>query len=207
MPQGGGVLPPGFTQLNSIWSTGAQRYNYIKTDFYALSTFVISGALSYFGNIGGGMDGTWICGAEATGTSRQAGCALFRNNTQQKLALDVMYGGYQSNSYYVDDNPLDTSRILEFETSRTVTTLAGESYTHSYGTGSSNRYFVLFRASADNDARTIKHKLYWLDIHDLNSGDLLHSFKPAMRDSDSKLGVYDIVGDKFYACTGTFQYD
>lgn len=86
----------------------------------------------------------------------------------------------------------DNFKITDVQagTTQTVNYPSTRSYT------SSNR-FGIFCLYDKNDTYCAVGKIYELKIEDVN-GTLLNDYIPAVRDSDSKPGVYDIVGDAFY---------
>lgn len=202
-PQGG-VLPDGYTQLKSLYSSGVSKNNYIETDFNAQNDFVIRGEMSYMEGFGTGTSGAWVCGNMSTGISRQCFVGFFRVDNS-KVCIDTVFGTYGSGTR-IPDATFDTTRVFSFEASRSIITLNGVSTSRSYSTSSYLYHFIMFRNESYTDSRYNHLKLYWLSISDLN-GNLLHYFVPALRDNDSKEGVFDTVTNKFYPATGTLNYE
>ena len=202
-------LPTGYTRLKWIGCNGTVAYNHIETDFQALNTFVIEGEFSYYNNIGGGNDGTWICGNNSQGNSRQCYIACFRTVVDgvYVLGIDTVFGTYAGGDKVVDE-PLDVNKTHTFRASRSEITFDGHSVSRSYSSSSTSNFRIFQVENGGIYQRTNKHKLYWLSISDINTDDLLHYFLPAMRDLDSKLGVYDTTTNRFYDVIGTsWQYE
>ena len=86
----------------------------------------------------------------------------------------------------------DNFKITDVQagTTQTVDYQSTRSYTNS------NR-FGIFCLYNKNDTYCAVGKIYEFKIEDVN-GTVLNDYIPAVRDSDNKPGVYDIVGDAFY---------
>ena len=86
----------------------------------------------------------------------------------------------------------DNFKITDVQagTTQTVSYPSTRSYTNS------NR-FGIFCLYNKNDTYCAVGKIYEFKIEDVN-GTVLNDYIPAVRDSDGKPGVYDIVGDAFY---------
>lgn len=205
-------LPSGYTRLKSIGCTGVVSSNYILMDFRPQWNWTVRGEFSVYSNIGTGNDSTWICGSISDYSNRRQCAYMFSKtstNNFTQFHTDNMFGAYRSSG---DINiTFDTSTIFSFEVNYSHLLVNGyyKSYSSSeYSTTAATSNFTLFRTDTNNaSSRTNKHKIYWLSLSDSNDV-LIHYFVPAMRDFDSKLGVYDTVTDRFYPVTGTqFNYE
>lgn len=91
----------------------------------------------------------------------------------------------------------------------TFTSSGGQSSTHTkvadYTAGGPITLFYSYKNGTGNSPGNYgKFKLYSFKVW--RSGALIHDFVPAVRVNDSKPGLYDVSGDKFYPGTGSFGY-
>lgn len=91
------------------------------------------------------------------------------------------------------------NQAIESEITKTSIIINGVNYSNSNDTSSSDTLW-LFRCGTHYS----NNRLYYLKIYD--NGTLVRNFIPCYRKTDSVIGLYDMVGGKFYvnAGTGTF---
>ncbi len=202
------ILPAGYTQLKSLGCTGLVASNYILTDFRPRWDWTIRGKFSFLSIGPTNPISAWLCGTyTGYGSYRQCWVAAFPDNLGTKINLDTCFGGYRTSGAI--DCSYDTGTIFEFEAARDHVIIAGTTVTYSsWGNSNAMNNFTLFCCDGnDKNKRYSNHKINILELYDANMT-LIHQFIPAMRDLDSKLGVYDLSGNMFYAVTGTqFNYE
>ena len=91
----------------------------------------------------------------------------------------------------------------------TFTSSGGQTQTHTSATdytagGPITLFASYYNGTGKNLGNYGKHKLYSFKVW--HSDTLIHNLVPAVRDTDSKPGLYDVSGDKFYPGTGSFGY-
>ena len=198
------ILPTGYTRLQYIMSTGTQYINsgvscggnkfriYMDWEKYDTST---GGVL--FGS-SSGNDNQWTCNPYFPNTS------LFH-------IYGAGFGVVLANAYYANvrsyvDCTVDTiNQTFSFDFVQQNYAKA-HSEAQKIGTVYSNILYLFASRRGTTAQNLSKHLCYrctmW--INDIKVRD----FIPALRDLDSKPGLYDIVNDVFYtnAGTGEFQY-
>lgn len=185
---GASRLPAGYQELEYIQSTGTQ---YIDTDYIANQNTIYKFEFEqaeYNGNITLGNQGTG-----STNTHRiflTAGkIYLDIFGSQSRLNKDFtdllnVYHNWEIGNRYVKD--LDTEEYLLQSTKVTDFTAIDNTYICGKASGLS------------------KLKIYGLKIYENET--LIKNFIPCYRKSDNSVGIYDIVGKKFYGNSGTGEF-
>ena len=113
---------------------------------------------------------------------------------------------------YINLNTVEIAKhfaAVENGTSSQSIQIDGQSYTSSYNiTSQQTKSIVLFaRRLANNTVSNFVAMKLW-SAKFYSSGNMVMDLVPAMRDSDSVVGMYDIVGNTFLtnAGFGTFNY-
>lgn len=190
------LLPFGYTQLDYIESTGTQ---YIDTGF----TFDTSTKVHFV------FEKT---GANVGNTSSGRGTMIFGSNNGGGEVL-ICYGNshyVRTQSGFVGYTPALNTKIdvvIDYTKGATSLTIDGVSKGTSTATASNYKRVLLFAGvggadSADNSATVfMKQKMYAFEMW--NGEDLIQKLIPAMRISDSEVGMYDTVTNTFFTNVGT----
>lgn len=179
-------LPNTYYRLDYIQSSGNQ---YINTNITGYTAFKLKFQLL---NTGSNQYG--IFGSRQSGASNRFGCMVYSG------LFHFMIGNSNTWNASVDTNVHE----LDFNSTRLIAdnveyiTPSGQNY------GSSA--FYLFAMNLNSSGR-IAQKIWYFQTLDEN-GNITRNFIPAMRKSDSVVGLYDDVNDVFYtnAGSGTFTY-
>ena len=185
VPPTPGRLPAGYTELAYLESTGTQ---YIQTNY-----------------------------TRASGNTYKMEVDLLPSNynTNYLFSIGADYTGYYVGAFNGDSIGLSASvyfqlsgrALLTLESSGVNCSLTDGSNTVSYTRSSANYSYkpILFARYSPAASRG-SVRIYSAKIYKNNSLDV--ELVPAMRDSDSVIGMYDLVSDTFLtnAGTGTFSY-
>ncbi|MGM9849805.1 MAG: immunoglobulin-like domain-containing protein [Bacilli bacterium] len=181
-----------YATLEYLESTGTQ---YIMTDIVPsndmgvmlkVSSADINNDLLYLGSKGSGNTRFWIGNY---------------NNT--------VYYGWNTNTHR--NNNVNEINIIKMNYLNDRKSIYNDEVVKDIGTeqlGSANTYPITIFAG--NNAGTVSYKskirLYELKVS--KGSEIKYNFVPCMRKSDGKLGLYDLVNNKFYenSGTGTFGY-
>lgn len=187
-------LPEGYTQVNSIQSSGTQ---YINSNFYP-----------------SGKELKVVTNFKYTAS--HDGLSLFGNATGTPFAITV-YGSkpvfYVGNSNAVScgsQTSLNTKYTLDVTAdSGTLTAIwNGTKYTASYsGTLRTDRPMFIFGSNGGSGVAETGNGYLLEDIQFYDNGSLVRSYIPCIT-SDKIAGLYDLIEGKFYANagSGTFTY-
>lgn len=179
------ILPDEYVRLDYIESTGTQYINTKAQIFnYENHEIVVDFMPTSFYNY------NTIWGS------------TFDENTYEAW---IYYHGELAARYnmvrYGTDNTLKVNNRYLFDLKREGTQLSKYVNGVSYGTGTAatrltTADFLLFLSSDDYG----KYKLYSCKLY--ADGDLVRNFVPSYRKSDSVIGLYDLVENKFYSNSG-----
>ena len=191
------LLPAGYIQLQWIESTGTQWFDtetYGKTKTSVHIKYEPTGASSTqgFGIIGfqatfGGADTfaryTWTNQGNDQfrfgGKSNESGIQMLPNIVREEI--------FGNNKWTIDGQTINISTInSNFSTSDTMTLFVIKSLDGEIG-----------------DRSLAKMKLYYCTIYD--DGTMVRDFVPA-KNPDGKIGMYDLVGGRFYENQGTGEF-
>lgn len=188
MKKPGSRLPSGYTELAYIQSSGTQ---YIKTeitpnqntrlvmDFQILESQTSQGYV--FGCRETGVGFFWL---------------LFNGSV-----FSTRYGNQSAKSF---SSGINAYSRLTVDKNKNVTTLGGETVSHTAGTLTTALTINLFADSHNGDpSYYTAMKLYSCQIYDNNV--LVRDFVPCMSDADG-MGLYDLVNGKFYGNAGTGSF-
>ncbi len=200
--QGEGVLPPGYTQLEYIKSTGSQ---YIDTCYsipigftsfqfimdYAREAYTFNHHIFGCSN---SQDRQWFnafSNAQQSyrsqcyvGSSGQI-CWLNNNNTNRHL-VDLLINANHTCSLKEDS-----------------TTFSASSWSGDVVSGAS---MFLFCSSKGSGVSSGKARMRLYSCKMIVDGVEVRNLVPALRNSDSKPGLYDLVGGTFYTNAGTGEF-
>lgn len=192
MPQGGGVLPPGYTQLQYIESTGTQ---YIITD--------ITGAKNTW---------KWYFKTQSEFTIQPY---QILHGLQMVNATSRIYSALRSGIYFdwicnssygrVQVTTYGTNWTETYEDSNSVT-INGQTYSITKNSNTRNEKVMLLGSiynSIDHAYGCGKYAI--AKIWDENDT-LIFNGIPALRQQDSKPGLYDTVNNVFYTNAGTGEF-
>lgn len=187
--QGGGILPPGYTQLLYIESTGTQ---WIKIpDYYPSTSSIIKGTFRKE------IDLTSIF--QAGKDSRRIMMLPVRDNR-----IDYCYGtGYKSLT--IQQGDCSKSTVYDFEITYNKLTINGHTYTIEGTPGIVPDICLHLFSNYFNPEFTIRpNAIYGLTIDDPLSRKI--NLVPALRLYDSKTGLYDAESNMFYTNNGTGEF-
>lgn len=129
----------------------------------------------------------------ASGTWLSIECASYGNT--------AFYGKYDS-SYMVDMSSYMTSSGNTFVYTQSGVTVNGTTISKSLTMGSdsiANKSLLFFAAyDFNSNSAEFKTTCKFKSFYVKNNGTLVRDFVPALRDSDSKYGLYDLVTNTFY---------
>ena len=180
----GGLLPSGYTQLEYIQG---DKIAYIDTRFVLNSNSSIE-AKFQFPNTEGATTGNFICGARNSGPLRAFTLVGFSGGTNwaSNYYDDVSQWGVsdtsvkvikrEKNIAYMDGAEVFTNSLIEFTT-------PGYAYIFSINQG-------------NNPYLTSNIRLWYCKI--LDNDVLVRDFIPCIRNSDSVVGLYDLVTKVFF---------
>lgn len=176
--QKSGILPSGYTQLEYISNGGTAAYVdtgiVMKLSYHMIIDFSVSAMKSV--------------------TPLWGGSAAYAFQCNTTTSYTLRFGGinYQVNSTTV---PLDT--LTRAEAKDRVMTINGKKYAS--GTTEDTSNWLLFRANYNSGYYT-KNSVYYFKVCDGDT--VLMELIPAKRNSDSVVGMYDLVSNKFITPTG-----
>lgn len=185
---GGSALPEGYTKLEYIESTGTQ---YIDTGFKPnQDTRVILNVSDVLAS----------SGATALLGGRSA-------NGSASFSLWVISGVIRTD---YGANVLKTSQpyttVQSIDKNKNITNLNGTEYTQAYSTFQTSvslAIFALNDGALGLDKRMVSMRLYTCQIYDQET--LVRNFVPC-QDPTGNVGLYDLVGEKFYGNAGTGDF-
>lgn len=188
-PEEPSLLPDGYTQLDYIESTGTQ---YIDTGFIATFDTRVQAKL------------------QITSIPESASCLFGVQNTSSNMFLfkaapviKCFQASFQTNSVNFTEIGIITD-VLDIDLSATSCTLNGIKKTISAQTlDMSNRTVVIcaFRMGV-NITQFCSQKVFSFKIY---TDSLLHDFIPC-KNPENQVGLYDIIGKKFYGNSGTGEF-
>lgn len=192
-PNGGGRLPQGYTEVEYISSENSSSSSsggVINTGVLLYSannnSYEIAGKVTPIFTNGWGDNQTFI---NIENKQNPYTGMVWRFNTS---------GGYKFDTNPSNNATLATTANTDGSTTFTIT---------SQSTGAAhNTPLGLFASwqSSMTPYRFCKMRVYSMEIT-LN-GTLVRNFVPAVRESDSKAGLYDIVNDVFYTSSNNYNF-
>lgn len=187
--QGGGVLPPGYTQLEYIESTGTQWIEI--PNYYPSTSSTVSGRFK---------KSTDLTSIFQAGKDSNRIMLLPVNSTR----IDYCYGsGYKTLN--VQPGDCNVGMWYDFEMDYQHLKINGNTY-NIQGAANTIPYICLHLFSFDfgGEVNVKPNALAELVVQDPLSHDI--HLIPALRGQDSKPGLYDIVNNTFYANAGTGEF-
>ncbi len=193
-----GRLPDGYTELEYIESTGTQWINPdINITSTNIATFKSEAVISNVTREGGSISGYSSPSSKLWyGLTSTSPYEFYYSDGHQEKSLNVV-SEFRYYKYVID--ALNGSYSVYTESDEAVTSKTGLNFS------TSNDFkFYLFTYSPTGTAsafkpQKIKYAKFWFD------GALVRNLVPALN-PDGKIGMYDLVGGRFYenAGTGTF---
>ena len=191
--QSGGLLPAGYTQLEYIESTGTQ---WIKTNITGVNqdwSYVIDiMPLS-----------TGLCGLHGIyGTKDNSRIAALIGHTTGRIDYVCGNTGYKQTTTALPRNIRYT--IYDYKTKYTINNV---DYAKQYANITTQENLMLLSFQVDYDSTNNGHygRLYHATVYNDNNVLVLDAY-PALRDSDSRPGLYDTVNNVFYTNAGTGEF-
>ena len=193
-------LPAGFTELEYIESSGTQ---YIDVGFkwsYNISNKsvcrMMSRKSSGIGIVAARNSSARAWGNFQTNESSNNNYACFGSNVNVRFTWNAADGNYHE--WYIDNAGFYIDGTLKADVSGSASSLVSNENITFFGRYNGNGSGTIERTGSWR----LKSSKFW------NSGTLIMDLVPARRDSDSEIGLYDIVSDAFFtnAGTGTFSY-
>ena len=175
----GTILPAGYTPLEYIQSRGAQ---YIDTGVTQSTRAVLDMQAPAVSS-----DRVYFMYAKLDSSDYTDGFGVYRQYVTGSNTLDVATRRVYDITYNAD--------------SMTITADGATIQTPIYHIPN-NAQIALFGTNAGN--RKIEGKLYSVQIY--NGNTIVRNFVPARRNSDSALGMYDLIGGAFYENLGTGSF-
>ncbi len=190
-------LPQGYTEVEYIESTNRISNTQSTTRFNVL------------GDNTSGNTYTFVYELPSDAYSASYYAYLFGNNSVYYFKLDNGWGSQKLEINYFGRasgtspyTPVGTKVEMVVTKDNITITDVQTSSSQTYNYTSSRSYtsvdrFGIFCIYNKNDAYCSTGKIYELKIESIN-GVVLNDYIPATRDSDMKVGLYDIVGNAFY---------
>lgn len=182
----GNGLPKGYTAVEYIKSSGMQ---YIDTDFIPDSNTRVIAKMDFQNTVSNTSQNAFSARGDK-GSSEEYGFLVSEGSYVSRYGDDKYFTYlYENKPFLVDKNKnvlsidgtvVQTHQEKEFDCGVTMTIFA------SNRNGSVSRYASM--------------KLYYMEIYD--NGTLVRYFVPCVRDSDGKIGLYDVVNQMFYENKG-----
>lgn len=197
--EGGGeiVLPEGYTRYSYIESSGTQ---YINTGVNPTDSIGCRAIISL--PVGGAGDNVYVAGSRTSGDNNRY--YVPAPPSWQALGWNApvtsSVGSAASTYGYREDVKLNYMQSRKFEVWDREQDLTG-----AYN-GSSSPIFILNTSVSGTPFATGYAKLRLHEFWISDGQTIAHHYIPAMRDADSVLGLYDVIGNQFKtnAGTGTF---
>lgn len=192
--ESGGRLPAGYQEVEYLESTGTQ---YLNTRYIPNTSSKISVKMSFKSTtpgqligIGGGVGGTnsrFAFGFDLASSQRQSKwyCGIGNLNTwngQNDTDLHVFTIDAINKEFVVDNI----------------------SYPVAYSDMSTTATFFVLARNRRTATEFVSGFLYFINIYE--NGELVESFVPCYRKSDSKPGMYDIISNTFITNDGTDEF-
>lgn len=190
-------LPPEYQEVSFLQSTGRQNLN---TVIPMKSAYRVKYAIEF----------------TRTNSIQQVFAAF--NSSNESLYFPYigntsgrMYIGYRGaiqtsfsfseNTYYVIESELLSDR-------RVVTVNGSEVYrnTSRLSPVNSEQNMCVFKSNNLENPRYAYVKLYFLEVYDVESNEIIANFIPCYRKSDSEPGMYDLVSGTFFTNAGTGEF-
>ena len=182
-------LPSGYTQLTYVDSSGTQ---YVDTGLLTESGYTFEYKLQW--RALSSSQTSWLLGSNNG----------FRLYVPYVNTNGTWGDGYAGTTYSSGPNPtintdytiLDINEVGKQKTIINGTTI----FDKTDATDGSNNYHLLLFGQTYGGATVASNlssvRLYYLNIY--NKGIMVRAFVPCKRNSDNKIGLYDLVEDKFY---------
>ncbi len=185
------LLPEGYQQVEYIEATGG---GYVVTD------------------VTPGGYGTMRVVAEPTATGINQSFWVARGSSSVDKAYTLF--GISGGNYRFDYNGGNTNTQSWSKSKVTLTaernrlyvgTTAGYAYTQANFTAGGPFMFMASYAGGTSNGLSNYSQMKFYGATYWDGGSIVSYFVPCYRTSDNKVGLYDVVGGKFYGCTGTLS--
>ena len=191
-----GRFPAGYTKLAYIESTGTQ---YIDTGIKASGGLSVKmHTIDYFTSANAGK---WCFGARNAYNNKQFGLFVGNSGTQNNKLVWAYY-----NSQSVKASYSSYPSECDIEIGNGGLKVGNTSYSYTQQSFTSDYSIYLF--ALNNGGSYVAIISAKIGETHISNGTVTLDLVPAMRDSDSEVGMYDLVNDEFLtnAGSGTFSY-
>lgn len=199
--QKGGLLPPGYTQLEYLESTGTQ---YINTGIIPSSDIEVAMDVQLTSVSQGETKMLFGCNNYYSGSTKYYMLML---KMTSDLPLQVNCG---ANGVDTLDIPITSASIARTNAQLSVNgtlftaTIFDSTITRTFSGGLPTISIYLFARSVANAvSNRIMMKLYRCTV---SASGVSYDFIPTLRLSDNKPGLYDIINNQFYTNAGTGEF-
>lgn len=181
------ILPSGYTQVDYIESSGTQ---YIDTEYIAntsteVHTKFLLNNKNKFGLYGGQI------------TGKDTNLRFFADSG----SLYIAHGGNRRQQV----NNLEINIEYELQHKKSECVINGVQYISSGSNDFQRTTLTICKCNGfDINGYFLNGRIYYFKIYD--SGTLVRNFIPCYRNSDNKVGLYDLVNNVFYANQGTGEF-
>lgn len=187
-------LPTGYTRLQFIQSSGTQ---YINTG-YTMTSDVVEYGITVYGRFGNGAS---LFGSEYSGSNTKYSGVPYGSSAAGPNIFIGSSGGILSSTF---ESALWNKYIVKTTSATNGTvTLNGEITSFTYASGiQKNLAIYVFANNKDNTAvqkASMKVKSFYIKDNNV----LVRNLVPARRESDSAIGMFDILNSVFYPNAGT----
>ena len=175
-------LPDGFLQVEYLTSTSGAYFDLPKVSFDANDSIRTQIKFRYLGS--------------KTNNFFVAGDGNKKGGVQYEY-------GYNNGWWWRSGNFANDTISDNITSETTKNSVIEVDWSHIYGSSTNNFVFRLFQRSGFS-VETEDRSIYYLKFYKNN--ELLHNLIPCIRISDSKPGMYDLVGRQFYTNAGTGEF-
>jgi len=181
------ILPSGYTQVDYIESSGTQ---YIDTEYIAntsteVHTKFLLNNKNNFGLYGGQI------------TGKDTNLRFFADSG----SLYIAHGGNRRQQV----NNLEINIEYELQHKKSECVINGVQYISSGSNDFQRTTLAICKCNGfDINGYFLNGRIYYFKIYD--SGTLVRNFIPCFRNSDNKVGLYDLVNNVFYGNRGTGEF-
>ena len=189
-----GALPAGYTQLAFLESSGTQYIDtgvvFGKTNGFSVTSQIVAP--------GGNQI---VCGSRVDGGDTR--CMVGANRTDRGTCTYVGWNEIKT-SYAVVENDMGTT-VVNFLNSGTYDCRRHQSGSLGELTAQTSPFYIFGARTTSSDS--IIYGTCRIREVQISAGtNIIRHFIPARRDSDSELGMYDLVNDVFYVNQGTDSF-
>ena len=190
---GSSVLPSGYTKVEYLQSSGTQ---YIDTNYAPYKTKVETTFVSQ--NNSSNTSGYVVAAHNADNNRYYVVKGDFYNNAfvcSDRSNTSIVLGSFDNNRHTVIYNDENNKVLFDGVIKGTVSDLTQQ--------GVRTLYLFALHNSSNSAQEFLIGKIYNVKITDKDTGNLVRSMVPCIRNNDSTAGMYDLVNGVFYTNQGT----